>query len=140
MRAPMSVRKAFGFAVALPISALILLGSALPSSADEEGLMRVFLNHAKVLKLDRPVSKVIVGNAAVADATVADSQTIVLTGKAFGTTNLVLLDADGNALLDERILVSIDEGNTLRLFRQTIRTVYSCTPACEEHQVLGGEK
>lgn len=102
--------------------------------------MRVFLNHAKVLKLDRPVSKVIVGNAAVADATVADSQTIVLTGKAFGTTNLVLLDADGNALLDERILVSIDEGNTLRLFRQTIRTVYSCTPACEEHQVLGGEK
>lgn len=101
--------------------------------------MRVFLNHAKVLKLDRPVSKVIVGNAKVADATVADSQTIVLTGKAFGTTNLVLLDADGNALLDERILVSIDEGNTLRLFRQTVRTVYSCTPACEEHQALDGE-
>ena len=62
-------------------------------------MMRVFLNHAKVLKLDQPVSKVIVGNADVADATVADSRTIVLTGKAFGTTNLVLLDADGNASL-----------------------------------------
>lgn len=98
--------------------------------------MQVFLNHAKVLKLDRPVAKVIVGNAAVADATVADAQTIVLTGKAFGTTNLVLLDAAGDAMLDERVLVSIDEDNTLRLFRQTERTVYSCTPACEQHQAL----
>jgi Flp pilus assembly secretin CpaC len=109
------------------------------TASAEEGLMRVFLNHAKVLKLDRPVSKVIVGNAKVADATVADSQTIVLTGKNFGTTNLVLLDADGNALLDERVLVSIDEGNTVRMFRQTSRTVYSCTPACEEHKSLEGD-
>jgi hypothetical protein len=60
----------------------------------------------------------------------------VLTGKAFGTTNLVLLDAEGNALLDERILVSIDEGNTVRMFRQTERTVLSCTPSCEVHQAL----
>ncbi|MGV3553541.1 pilus assembly protein N-terminal domain-containing protein [Rhizobium sp.] len=114
----------------------MLLACATGVKADDEGMMRVFLNQAKVLKLDQPVSKVIVGNAAVADATVADPRTIVLTGKAFGTTNLVLLDSDGNALLDERILVSIDEGNTVRVFRQTDRTVLSCTPTCEEHQAL----
>ena len=117
---------------------LMTLAASQPANADD-GMMRVFLNHAKVLKLDRPVSKVIVGNAKVADATVADSQTIVLTGKAFGTTNLVLLDAEGNALLDERILVSIDEGNTVRMFRQTERTVLSCTPSCEVHQALDSE-
>ncbi|WP_442185946.1 pilus assembly protein N-terminal domain-containing protein, partial [Rhizobium leguminosarum] len=38
------------------------------------------------------------------DATVADAKTIVLTGRSFGTTNMVLLDADGNAIIDERIL------------------------------------
>jgi Flp pilus assembly secretin CpaC len=119
-----------------------LLGSCLAAGLGasaahaDDAFMQVFLNHAKVLKLDRPVAKVIVGNAAVADATVADAKTIVLTGKAFGTTNLVLLDAAGDAMLDERILVSIDEDNTLRLFRQTERTVYSCTPACEQHQAL----
>jgi hypothetical protein len=48
----------------------------------------------------------------------------------------VLLDADGNALLDERILVSIDEGNTVRMFKQTDRTILSCTPTCEQHQAL----
>ncbi|MGQ3210095.1 MAG: pilus assembly protein N-terminal domain-containing protein [Shinella sp.] len=99
----------------------------------EEPLMRVYMDHARVLRLDRPVSKVIIGNAEVADATVADARTIVLTGRSFGTTNLVLLDADGNAIIDERILVSIDEGNTVRVFRQTDRSVLSCTPNCEEH-------
>ncbi len=106
------------------------------SSADE--MMRVYMNQARVLKLDRPVSKVIVGNAEVADATVADAKTIVLTGRAFGTTNLVLLDADGNAIVDERILVSIDEGNTVRVFKATERTVLSCTPNCEIHAQVGG--
>ncbi len=106
---------------------------ALPVNAADEQLLRVFMNHARVLKLDRPVAKVIVGNSEVADATVADPMTIVLTGRAFGTTNLVLLDADGNAIADERILVSIDEGNTVRVYRQTARSVLSCTPNCEQH-------
>lgn len=132
----MPIRSSISLTRAGSLLAALLMVCATSVKADEEGMMRVFLNHAKVLKLDQPVSKVIVGNADVADATVADSRTIVLTGKAFGTTNLVLLDADGNALLDERILVSIDEGNTVRLFRQTDRTVLSCTPSCEEHQAL----
>jgi Flp pilus assembly secretin CpaC len=111
----------------------IALGSLGPVMAADQQLLRVFMNHARVLKLDRPVAKVIVGNAEVADATVADPTTIVLTGRAFGTTNLVLLDEEGNAIADERILVSIDEGNTVRVYRQTDRSVLSCTPNCEQH-------
>lgn len=115
--------------VATAFAAVSVAGAA----AAQEQFMRVYMDHARVLKLDRPVSKVIIGNAKVADATVADAKTIVLTGRSFGTTNLVLLDADGNAIVDERILVSIDEGNTVRVFRQTDRSVLSCTPNCEEH-------
>lgn len=113
--------------------------AALTASAAsaQEDMLRVYMDHARVLKLDRPVSKVIVGNAKVADATVADARTIVLTGRAFGTTNIVLLDGDGNAILDERILVSIDEGNTVRVYRQTERSVLSCTPNCEQHSQQG---
>jgi Flp pilus assembly secretin CpaC len=119
-------------AARLATTACIVLPMAGTSFA-EEPFMRVYMDHARVLRLDRPVSKVIVGNAKVADATVADARTIVLTGRSFGTTNIVLLDADGNAIVDERILVSIDEGNTVRVFRQTERSVLSCTPNCEEH-------
>ncbi len=113
--------------------------AALTASAAsaQEDMLRVYMDHARVLKLDRPVSKVIVGNSKVADATVADSKTIVLTGRSFGTTNIVLLDGDGNAILDDRILVSIDEGNTVRVYRQTERSVLSCTPNCEQHSQQG---
>ncbi|MDH4441012.1 MAG: pilus assembly protein N-terminal domain-containing protein [Rhizobium sp.] len=106
-----------------------------PAAADD--ILRVYMNSARILKLDRPVSKVIIGNSEVADATVADSKTIVLTGRAYGTTNIVLLDADGNAIVDERILVSIDESNTVRVYKSTDRTVLSCTPNCEEHAQTG---
>ncbi len=111
---------------------IAIFATAAAARADDE-MMRVYMDHARVLKLERPVSKVIVGNSQVADATVADSRTIVLTGRSFGTTNLVLLDADGNAIVDERILVSIDEGSTVRVFRRTERSVLSCTPNCEQH-------
>ncbi|WP_436255538.1 pilus assembly protein N-terminal domain-containing protein [Neorhizobium sp. LjRoot104] len=117
----------------LAICGVVFAGAGQAAAQDQEDLLRVFMNHARVLKLDRPVSKVIVGNSNVADATVADSTTIVLTGRSFGTTNLVLLDAEGNAIADERVLVSIDEGNTVRVFRQTERSILSCTPNCEQH-------
>ncbi|EHH04813.1 pilus assembly protein N-terminal domain-containing protein [Agrobacterium tumefaciens] len=118
---------------------VFLSGSLQPAFAEDD-ILRVSMNHARVLRLDRAVSKVIVGNSKVADATVADATTIVLTGRSFGTTNLVLLDADGNPIVDERILVSIDEGNTVRVFRQTERTVLSCTPNCEQHSQNSGDK
>lgn len=128
---PISMSSVFVARIAV---ALVVL-AAIPAMAmsSEDDMLRVSMNHARVLKLDRPVSKVIIGNSKVADATVADATTIVLTGRSFGTTNLVLLDSDGNAIVDQRVLVSIDEGNTVRVFRQTARTVLSCTPNCEEH-------
>lgn len=127
-------------ALAVIFVALATMSPASSAFAEDEGILRVYMNSARVLKLDRPVSKVIVGNAEVADATVADARTIVLTGRAYGTTNLVLLDADGNAIVDERILVSIDESSTVRVFKSTARTVLSCTPNCEEHAQTGASQ
>lgn len=124
-------------AAAAMILAIATVAPMTAAHAQDEGILRVYMNSARVLKLDRPVSKVIVGNAEVADATVADSKTIVLTGRSYGTTNLVLLDSDGNAIVDERILVSIDESSTVRVFKSTERTVLSCTPNCEEHAKTG---
>ncbi|CAN7164871.1 pilus assembly protein N-terminal domain-containing protein [Rhizobium sp. LjRoot30] len=117
--------------------AMFVFLAAAASAAADDGILRVYMDHARVLKLDRAVSKVIIGNSEVADATVADAKTIVLTGRSFGTTNLVLLDADGNAIVDERILVSIDEDSTVRVFRRTDRSVLSCTPNCEQHAAHG---
>ena len=125
------MRKLLGhLALTLPAAALVF---STQSAVASEDMIRVFMDHARILKLDRSVSKVIIGNAEVADVTVADPKTIVLTGKSYGTTNLVILDQAGDAIVDERILVSVDEANTLRIYKQTDRQVFSCSPSCEEH-------
>lgn len=117
----------------MTVAAFVFALCGSPAAVAGESGLNVTMNHAKVLRLDRPVSKVIIGNAEVADVTVADSMTVVLTGKNFGSTNLVLLDADGNAIADERISVSVDEADTVRLYRQADRVVLSCTPTCEQN-------
>ncbi len=114
-------------------SAFSLLASlTLVSTAQSSELLRVFMNHARILKFEEPVSSVIVGNSEVADITVSDPTTVVLTGKSYGTTNLVVLNDAGIAVIDKRIVVSVDEENSVRIFRQVDRSVLSCSPICEQ--------
>ena len=118
--------------------ALLLLSTitALPftGTVHSSELIRVFMNHARILKFDAPVSSVIVGNAEVADVTVSDPQTVILTGKSYGSTNLVILDQEGDAVVDKKIVVSVDEENSIRVFRQVERSVLTCAPVCENQK------
>ena len=47
----------------------------------------------------------IIGNPGVADVTIQDPQTLVLTGKSYGQTNLIVLDSQGNPIADTMIEV-----------------------------------
>lgn len=91
----------------------------------------VTMNEAKVVKLARPADTIIIGNPAIADASVQDSKTIVLTGKGFGTTNLVILDTSGSPIIDEQVTVSRHDANSVRIYRRADVQTLSCTPYCE---------
>ena len=64
------------------------------------------MNQAKIVKLSRAADTIIIGNPEIADASVQDASTVVLTGKGFGVTNLVVLDEAGAPIIDEQIMVS----------------------------------
>ncbi len=117
------------------LSLIAIFGIAAPAHADQP--IEVFMDHARILRLNHPIKRVIVGNSNIADVTIADDKTIVLTGKAFGTTNLVVLGKDDSAIVDKDVLVSADEDHTVRVFRQTNRTVLSCGPSCEVKPQVG---
>lgn len=117
-------------AVKIILSALVLTWAPLNAYASDT--INVFMNHARILKFDAAVSSVIVGNSDIADVTVGDPTTVILTAKSYGTTNLVILDKDGDAIIDKRIVVSVDEENSVRVFRQIDRSVLSCSPICEK--------
>jgi Flp pilus assembly secretin CpaC len=113
--------------------AMLTLAAAIGSnaaSAGEDGIL-VIMNQAKIVKLSRAADTVIVGNPAIADAAIQDASTVVLTGKGFGTTNFVVMDADGNAIVDELVKVSRSDANTMRIYRGVDIQTLSCTPYCE---------
>jgi Flp pilus assembly secretin CpaC len=93
--------------------------------------INVIMNQAKIVKLSRAADTIVVGNPQIADAAIQDSKTIVLTGKGYGTTNFVVMDAEGNAIVDELVMVSRGEENALRIYRRTEFEDLSCTPNCE---------
>ena len=117
--------------IAASVFALCASASAFAAPVEEKSGISVILNHAKILKLSRPASTVVIGNPEVADATVQDSQTIILTGQGFGSTNSVVLDGSGTPIFDEMIAVTRDQLSTLRIFRRANIETLSCEPFCE---------
>lgn len=113
----------------LMAAVLVAAASVMPAQAGAG--IEVTMNQAKIVKLARPADTIIIGNPAIADASVQDSRTIVLTGKGFGTTNLVVLDTSGSPIIDEQVTVSRDDTNSVRIYRRSTIQTLSCTPYCE---------
>ena len=107
----------------------LLAGYAAPAYADAG--ISILMNEAKIVKLARPADTIVVGNPEIADASVQDATTIVLTGKGFGVTNLVVLDMDGAPIVDEQIYVSRQDAKSVRIYRRSEVQTLSCTPYCE---------
>ena len=122
-------------ALALAGATAICAASAVPPAAAQDApFLEVFINHAKVVKLAEPAATIIIGNDGIADATVKDATTLVVTGRRFGTTNLVILDVDGEPIVDERVVVRKDEGESVRMFRPGGTGIEAlemqCSPIC----------
>jgi hypothetical protein len=109
-------------------------GISLPSSAAD---INVIIDQAKLLKLPEKVATVVIGNPLIADASLQPGGLMVLTGKGYGTTNLIVLDRTGTVLLEKSIEVQGPRGDVVVVYRGIERESYSCTPSCERRIMLG---
>ena len=108
----------------------IMLAAA-TAGAEARADIGIIMNQAKIIKLVRPADTVVIGNPEIADAVVQDAQTIVLTGKGFGVTNIVALDVEGRPIMDEQVRVSRQTVDSVRIYRRSDVQTLSCTPFCE---------
>lgn len=106
----------------------IVAGSASAVAAKDP--IAVMIDRAKVMRISAPAATVVIGNPAIADASIQDRQTLVITGKVTGVTNLVILDAKGELIADELINVEKGDRGTVTVQRGASRYTYSCTPSC----------
>ena len=85
--------------------AFVLAFGASPARA-ETSMIAVTLDQAKIVKLPQGTATLIVGNPMIADVTMLkNSNSMIITGKGYGETNMVALGADGSIIYEEQMQV-----------------------------------
>src|SRR5262249_10667014 len=117
------------FTLAL-LGTLLLAPQAAPTTAAAADI-GVVLDHARLIRLPERVATIVVGNPLIADAAVQSGGLMVVTGKGYGTTNIIALDRSGAVLMEKTIEVVGPREELTVVYRGSVRETYSCSPACE---------
>jgi Flp pilus assembly secretin CpaC len=118
-------------------TAFALMLAAAPAQATDDLIVKY--DQSQLLRLPKPAAEVIIGNPSIADVSVQSGNLLVVTGKSFGITNIIALDAERNVIHDQRVLVKRDEAKVVNLVRGTERQSYNCTPQCNPSITIGDE-
>ena len=125
--------------LALFLVAMTTAIAGAPALASDSGRLEVAVDHARILKIPRAAGTIIIGNPSIVDITIHDAETLVLTGRSYGLTNVVVLDASGDVVLDDDVTVTSREDRSVRVYRQASRATYSCSPQCEPKVTVGDD-
>ncbi|AQR63327.1 pilus assembly protein CpaC [Brevundimonas sp. LM2] len=106
------------------IASLFLAGVAQAQSLNVEidRLTRVAVHGA--------VASVIVGNPAIADVTVVDANTLFVTGKGYGVTEVVAVDRAGRTVYESEVVVTGGSGVAVRVWRGAEDKEVICAASC----------
>ncbi len=117
------------------LAATIAAGAVAPAVSAESLIVQV--DRAKIVRLDQPASTIILGNPSIADALVQDRRMLVITGKSFGATNLIVLDEEGREVGEMLLHVQAADDGVITMQRGSSRVSFSCAPVCERTLRVG---
>lgn len=120
-------------------SAVLLAGAlfAAPAIAQQ---FSVESGNTKPVRLAKPASSVVIGNQNIADVAVAGPQLILLTGKSFGTTNLLIFDSDNNLIVSADVTVTANTANLVTVNRAGSQYTYDCATDCRDAPMIGDDE
>lgn len=120
-------------------AALLTIAMLLPQGSRAEDTIAVTLDRARIVKLPDRTQTLVIGNPIIADVTpLKTNGLMVITGKSYGTTNLIALDSSGSPVAESIVRVDPTD-NTLIVHRGMSRESYACSPRCEPTINLGDE-
>jgi hypothetical protein len=131
------VRTSSAFAIAAALFAAAVLFT--PRAAHASDLV-VRYDQSQLIRLPRPAAEVIIGNPSIADVAIQGGNLLAVTGKSYGVTNIIALDAERNVIQDQRVVVERDSQSSLVLYKGAQRETYSCNPTCSPTLSIGDEK
>jgi Flp pilus assembly secretin CpaC len=112
--------------------AAAILMAASAAHAASGGAFKVAIDQAKPLMLSAPAAGIVVGNPAIAAVSLQSDRLLFVTGRTYGTTNLVVVGANGRPIYESRITVTPDEGSStvVMVTKGTATVRNECAPIC----------
>lgn len=117
--------------------ALLLSIATLSPAAALAAALSVGIDHAERVTVSRPVKDVMVGNPMIADVAILDSHHLLITGRAYGVTNLLVTDANGRPVISREVVVSAVDANRVSVYRGPDVYNYACNAKCERTPMPG---
>ncbi len=115
--------------IAALVSAAVLFAPAVGTA--QSGSLNVEIDQTQRVQLRGPAGSVIVGNPAIADVTVVDANTLYITGKGNGITEIVAVDTIGRTVFQSQIVVTDGAGSgRVRVWRGGQATEMACASSC----------
>ena len=99
--------------------------------------VRVALDQAFPIRLSEPAEGVAIGNPSIAGVSVQNDRFLFVTGRSYGSTNLVVVGANGRVLYSGRVVVTPDETDVVMVTRGVDTARLECTPLCRPRPDIG---
>jgi hypothetical protein len=119
------------------IVALLATGASSKAQNASATDVIVLIDQASLVRLDRPAAEIVVGNPSIADVSVQSGKVLIVTGKSFGETNLIVIDADGKMITNRRLIVQEPRTGFVTVYRGLARQTLHCAPYCAPELMIG---
>ena len=111
--------------------------AVIASPALAAGTMMVSLDKSERVSLNGSAANIFIGNSSIADVAIINRNTLVVTGKGYGRTNILVLNGNGQIIMDRDVQVSPGNDGHMTLYRAGSPSNYACAPTCERTAMPG---
>ncbi len=132
----------FGVLFGTALCALIVIADGVAIAGSP---IAIQTDQTQMIALASEPGTVVVGNPSIADVSVNGKQ-VFMHGRAFGDTNVIILDPNGNQLANFDVTVIHSTNNDVAIYSavtnpvaRASRYTYSCDPVCQRAIVPGDE-
>src|SRR5665213_1448598 len=108
------------------LAAISLLSAT--TAAQAASHVNVGLNQGLRLAVGGSAANVVIANPAIADVTVVDAHSVIVLGKGYGTTQIMVLDSTGRLLMDSIVTVNAPPERQMTVYRGSLAQQCDCSP------------
>ena len=124
--------------ISLKSAAFGALALSLASAASADQLF-VEAGKAIPVQIGGAASSIVIGNKNIADVAVHNENLMFITGKSYGTTNLLVFDKAGRQIYSTDVMVTTNSTNLVTINRAGQTFTYDCAPSCKSVLSIGDD-